>query len=195
MKLNFGKYADGLVPALVQDAKTHAVLMLGYMDREAIETTETTGNVTFFSRSRQKLWTKGETSGNFLKLVSITADCDYDAILILAAPTGPTCHTGTTTCFGDPEADTLSELEAVIAERRANPSETSYVSKLFAKGINKIAQKVGEEAVETIIAAKDDDEQAFKSEAADLLFHFLILLNAKGFSLADITKELRLRQR
>jgi phosphoribosyl-AMP cyclohydrolase / phosphoribosyl-ATP pyrophosphohydrolase len=195
MNLDFEKYADGLVPAIVQDADSRAVLMLGYMNREATALTEQTGNVTFFSRSRQEIWVKGETSGNYLRLVSMIADCDSDAVLVLARPAGPTCHTGTTTCFGEPEIDTIAELESIIADRRANPAETSYVSSLFAKGINKIAQKVGEEAVETVIAAKDDDLSLFKAEAADLFFHYLILLNAKGVSLADIKDELKGRRR
>ena len=186
MNLNFEKYADGLIPAIVQDARTRAVLMLGYMNRAALEATTRTGIVTFFSRSRQELWVKGETSGNFLKLVSMSEDCDSDAVLVLANPTGPSCHTGATTCFGEPENDTLAALENVIEDRRAKPTEDSYVSKLFAKGINKIAQKVGEEAVETVIAAKDDDNIAFVNESADLLFHHLILLNAKGTSLKDV---------
>lgn len=195
MSLKFEKYSDGLVPAIVQDAETRAVLMLGYMNREAFELTTNTGNVTFFSRSRNELWVKGETSGNHLMLVSMTEDCDSDALLVIANPTGPTCHTGTTTCFGEPEIDTLTELESVIADRRANPTVDSYVSKLFVKGINKIAQKVGEEAVEVVIAAKDDDLEDFKNEAADLLFHFLILLNAKGVSLGDVSDVLKQRRR
>ncbi len=193
MNLKFEKYPDGLVPAIVQDAKTSAVLMLGYMNREAFEQTQSSGNVTFFSRSRQELWVKGETSGNYLRLVSMTEDCDSDAVLILANPIGPTCHTGATTCFGEPDIDALAELESVIADRRTNPTVDSYVSKLFSKGLNKIAQKVGEEAVEVVIAAKDDDIDDFKNEAADLLFHYLILLNAKGLSLTDVRMELALR--
>lgn len=194
MNLKSEKYADGLVPAIVQDAKTRTVLMLGYMNREAFESTTRTGNVTFFSRSRQALWVKGETSGNYLKLVSVIEDCDSDAVLVLANPTGPTCHSGATTCFGEMEMDTLAQLESVIADRRANPIEDSYVSKLFAKGINKIAQKVGEEAVEVVIAAKDNDIEDFKNEAADLLFHYLILLNAKGVSLDDVVEVLKKRR-
>ncbi len=195
MNLNYEKYADGLIPAIVQDAKTRDVLMLGYMNREAFEKTQSTANVTFFSRSRQKLWVKGETSGNYLKLVSMREDCDSDALLVLANPVGPTCHTGATTCFGEPEIGTLVELEGVIADRRSKPTEDSYVSTLFAKGINKIAQKVGEEAVEVVIASKDDDIEAFKNEAADLLFHYLILLNAKGVSLGDVSDVLKQRRR
>jgi phosphoribosyl-ATP pyrophosphohydrolase/phosphoribosyl-AMP cyclohydrolase len=199
MKLNFDKYSDGLIPAIVQDADSAQVLMLGFMNAEAIEETKRSGRVTFFSRSKKRLWTKGETSGNYLEHISITADCDADTLLIKAKPHGQICHTGSDTCFGETNLESnfafLRELESVIAERRANPAEDSYVSSLFAKGINKIAQKVGEEAVEVVIAAKDDDEQAFKGEAADLLFHFLILLNAKGHTLADITAELATRKR
>lgn len=195
MNLDFEKFPDGLVPAIVQDADTRAVLMLAYMNREAAALTEESGNVTFYSRSRQEIWVKGETSGNYLRLVSMTADCDNDAVLVSARPVGPTCHTGSTTCFGEPEEDVIAELEDVIADRRANPAESSYVSSLFAKGINKIAQKVGEEAVETVIAAKDDDLSLFKAEAADLLFHYLILLNAKGVRLSDIADELKSRRR
>ncbi len=195
MNLKFEKFTDGLVPAIVQDAKTRAVLMLGYMNHEAFEQSQITGNVTFFSRSRQELWVKGETSGNFLKLVSMNEDCDSDTVLVLANPTGPTCHTGETTCFGEPEIDSLMALERVIADRRAKPTEDSYVSKLFTKGMNKIAQKVGEEAVEVVIAAKDDDIEDFKNEAADLLFHYLVLLNAKGVSLGEVSDVLKTRRR
>ena len=198
MNIDFAKYADGLVPAIVQDAATGSVLMLGFMNAEAIDQTRATGRVTFFSRSKQRLWTKGETSGNFLELVSITSDCDNDTLLIKARPNGPVCHTGSATCFGDPTEPPLSfltELESVIASRAAEPVEGSYVSKLFAKGLNKIAQKVGEEAVETVIAAKDDDIDAFKNEAADLLFHYLVLLRAKGVDLGEIVSVLKERKR
>jgi len=197
MNIDFAKYADGLVPAVVQDPSTGAVLMLGFMNAEAVAQTEATGRVTFYSRSKQRLWTKGETSGNFLDLVSITPDCDNDTLLINARPTGPVCHTGTETCFGDGKSALafLTELESIIASRAAEPAEGSYVSKLFAKGLNKIAQKVGEEAVETVIAAKDDDLDAFKNEAADLLFHYLVLLRAKGVELTDITSILKARRR
>jgi phosphoribosyl-ATP pyrophosphohydrolase/phosphoribosyl-AMP cyclohydrolase len=197
MNIEFSKYADGLVPAIVQDASTGDVLMLGFMNAEALRETEASGRVTFYSRSKQRLWTKGETSGNFLDVVSITPDCDNDTLLIKARPNGPVCHTGTETCFGD-RAQTpltfLTELETVIATRATQPVEGSYVSKLFAKGLNKIAQKVGEEAVETVIAAKDDDPDAFKNEAADLLFHYLVLLRAKGVNLNDITAVLKDRR-
>lgn len=197
MKLEFEKYADGLVPAIVQDASTGDVLMLGFMNGEAIAATESTGRVTFFSRSKQRLWTKGESSGNFLEVVSITSDCDNDTLLIKARPAGPVCHTGTATCFGETATNlhVLAELEDVIADRRSNPTEGSYVSKLFDRGLNKIAQKVGEEAVETVIAAKDDDLEDFKNEAADLLFHYLILLQAKKVRLKDIVSVLRERRR
>lgn len=198
MNIDFAKYSDGLVPAIVQDLSTGVVLMLGFMNPEALDTTKTTGRVTFFSRSKQRLWTKGETSGNFLDLVSITADCDADTLLIKARPNGPVCHTGSATCFGESSAgsiDFLHELEAVIEQRRDDLAEGSYVSKLYSKGINKIAQKVGEEAVETVIAAKDDDIEAFRNEAADLLFHYLILLQAKDTRLADIVEVLRERRR
>lgn len=197
MNIDHSKYADGLVPAIVQDAATADVLMLGFMNGEALEQSERTGRVTFFSRSKQRLWTKGETSGNFLNIVSITPDCDSDTLLIKARPEGPVCHTGSQTCFGDVDASLaiLAELESVIASRISAPVEGSYVSKLHAKGLNKIAQKVGEEAVETVIAAKDDDIDAFKNEAADLLFHYLILLQEKGLRLSDITNVLNNRRR
>lgn len=198
MNLNFEKYSDGLVPAIVQDARTGKVLMLGFMNAEAIETTEAAGRVTFFSRSQNRVWTKGETSGNFLDVVSIVADCDDDTLLIKANPRGPACHTGNDTCFGETNAPTpldfLTELEAVIESRRSAAPEDSYVAKLFAKGLNKIAQKVGEEAVETVIAAKDDDQEAFKNEAADLLFHLLVLLRARDVSLVEVEEILRSRR-
>ncbi len=197
MKLDFEKYSDGLVPAIVQDSETGTVLMLGFMNEEAVEKTNQTGRVMFYSRSRQTLWTKGETSGNFLDLISITADCDNDTLLIKAKPAGPVCHTGASTCFGDTNqnsVDLLAELEAVIDERRRERPEDSYVAKLFEKGINKIAQKVGEEAVELVIEAKDDDPDKFRSEAADLLFHYLILLRAKGVSIRDVITVLETRR-
>jgi len=198
MKLNFEKYSDGLISAIVQDAGTNCVLMLGYMNAEAVRRTTETGRVTFFSRSRQKLWTKGETSGNYLDLVSITQDCDADTVLIKANPAGPICHTGSATCFGennDSPSEYLSELESVIDDRRSKPSEESYVSRLFEKGLNKIAQKVGEEAVEVIIAAKDDDTEAFTAEAADLLFHYLVLLRAKDISIKNVVDVLKERKK
>ena len=197
MKLDYAKYADGLVPAIVQNAATGTVLMLGFMNELAIETTLASGRVTFFSRSRQKLWTKGETSGNFLALVSMTPDCDNDTLLVKAKPAGPVCHTGAATCFGktNSHADLLTELEGVIDDRRSRNPDDSYIAKLFEKGINKIAQKVGEEAVELVIEAKDEDLDKFKSEAADLLFHYLILLRAKGISITDVVKELGARRK
>jgi phosphoribosyl-AMP cyclohydrolase / phosphoribosyl-ATP pyrophosphohydrolase len=189
MKLDFDKYADGLVPSIVQDAASGEVLMLGFMNAEAVEATRTSGRVTFYSRSKQRLWTKGETSGNFLELVSLSPDCDADTLLVKAKPHGPTCHTGSATCFGETDRplDFLYGLEKIIASRRnASPSE-SYVARLFEKGLNKIAQKVGEEAVETVISAKDEDPEAFKNEAADLLFHLLILLNEKSVTLKELS--------
>lgn len=197
MEINFAKYADGLVPAIVQDAKTRVVLMLGFMNAEAFAVTEATRKVTFYSRSRQKLWTKGETSGNFLELREIDLDCDNDTLLVKAIPTGAVCHTGAETCFNEqnePESF-LYELEKTIKDRKENPSEDSYTSKLFARGINKIAQKVGEEAVELVIEAKDDNAELFKNEAADLLYHLLILLTEKGISLREIEEVLKTRRR
>lgn len=195
MNLNYQKYADRLVPAIVQDADTQTVLMLGFMNAEALTLTRETGRVTFYSRSRQQLWTKGETSGNFLDVVSITADCDEDTLLITARPAGPVCHTGAGSCFGAANVmqqpiDLLVELENTIDERRREQPEGSYVASLFVKGINKIAQKVGEEAVELVIEAKDNDAGRFRSEAADLLFHYLVLLRAKGVSIGDVIEEL-----
>jgi phosphoribosyl-ATP pyrophosphohydrolase/phosphoribosyl-AMP cyclohydrolase len=197
MNLDFAKYADGLVPAIVQDPTTKAVLMLGFMNKEAIEATVSSGRVTFFSRSKSRLWTKGETSGNYLQLVSLTADCDNDTLLIWANPVGPVCHTGDRTCFGEPhrDDDPISELEKVIEDRKIHSVAGSYVSDLFAAGQNRIAQKVGEEAFEVVIASKDNDIDAFKGEAADLLFHFLILLREKGISLNDIKQVLKQRRK
>jgi phosphoribosyl-AMP cyclohydrolase / phosphoribosyl-ATP pyrophosphohydrolase len=193
MNLKFEKYADGLIPSIVQDAATGRVLMLGFMDDEAIETTRSTGRVTFYSRSKDRLWTKGETSGNYLEFVSATPDCDVDTLLIKARPLGPACHTGAGTCFGETNESIgfLHELESIIAARRTASATGSYVAKLFGKGLNKIAQKVGEEAVETVIAAKDDDTDPFINEAADLLFHLLILLNAKDVALGDVVEILQ----
>lgn len=194
MQIDFNKNSDGLVPAIIQDATTKNVLMLGYMDQEAFKKTQETGKVTFFSRSKNRLWTKGEESGNFLELVSMKVDCDKDTLLVQVKPAGPTCHTGTDTCWDEentPSFGFLSELENVIASRKENKEdEKSYVASLFRKGINKIAQKVGEEAVETVIEAKDDNEELFLNESADLLFHYLILLQAKGYTLKDIEKVL-----
>jgi phosphoribosyl-AMP cyclohydrolase / phosphoribosyl-ATP pyrophosphohydrolase len=195
MKIDFDKYTDGLVPAIVQDANTSFVLMLGFMNAAALDKTNELGKVTFFSRSKQRLWTKGEESGNFLLLKQILVDCDNDTLLIKATPVGPVCHTGADTCFSEKNipAGFTAYLETVIADRKKNPSEGSYTSSLFAKSINKIAQKVGEEAVELVIEAKDDNPDLFLGEAADLLFHYLVLLQAKGFALADVETVLRER--
>ncbi|BFP43057.1 bifunctional phosphoribosyl-AMP cyclohydrolase/phosphoribosyl-ATP diphosphatase HisIE [Flavobacteriaceae bacterium GF1] len=197
MKIDFQKDGNELVPAIVQDAKTKAVLMLGYMNEEALQKTQHTKKVTFFSRSKQRLWTKGEESGHFLELVDVKVDCDNDTLLVRANPVGPTCHEGTDTCWGEmnePSFGFLSQLEEIIASRKENQEdEKSYVASLFRKGINKIAQKVGEEAVETVIEAKDNDEELFLNESADLLFHYLILLQAKGYSLKDVVKVLENR--
>ena len=196
MNLDFNKNTDGLVPAIIQDATTQKVLMLGYMNAEALSVTQTTGKVTFFSRTKNRLWTKGEESGNFLELVSIKEDCDQDTLLIQVNPQGPTCHKGTDTCWEESNTSSfgfLSTLGKTIKERKENNEDDSYVASLFRLGINKIAQKVGEEAVETIIEAKDADEELFLSESADLLFHYLILLEAKGFSLQDIEQRLASR--
>ena len=173
--MNFDKNSDGLVPAIIQDASANVVLMLGYMNMEALEMTRKEGKVTFFSRTRSRLWTKGEESGNFLIVKEILEDCDSDTILIKAQPGGPVCHTGADTCFNEKnETPFLSGLEAVIAKRKITPSDGSYTSSLFLSGINKIAQKVGEEATELIIEAKDNDDERFLNEAADLLFHYLV---------------------
>lgn len=197
MTINFEK-GSGLVPAIVQDATTRDVLMLGYMNREALAKTERDGLVTFFSRSRQRLWQKGETSGNVLRVHSIAPDCDGDALLVLVHPAGATCHTGTDTCFGARQhSDALSvlrDVEAVVQQRRDTPSEGSYTASLFQRGINAIAQKVGEEAVELVIEAKDDSPERLLNEAADLLFHLLVLLAAKGQSLADVARVLQQRR-
>lgn len=188
--------ADGLVPVVVQDAATRAVLMLGYMNEAALEKTLAEGRVTFFSRSKQRLWMKGETSGNFLELVDLQLDCDQDTLLALVNPKGPTCHTGTDTCFGTAnEGEFVRQLEKVIQQRRDEPSDQSYTSSLFRKGINKVAQKVGEEAVELVIEAKDDNEELFLNEAADLLYHYLVLLAAKGYAWEDVMKVLRSRHK
>ena len=198
MNIDFSKYPDGLVPAIVQDALTKTVLMLGYMNADAVAKTETTQQVTFYSRSKNRLWTKGEESGNVLELVSMAVDCDMDALLVKATPKGPTCHTGSDTCWNEknsPSYGFLSALEATIADRKSNPTDKSYVASLFAKGINKIAQKVGEEAVETVIEAKDNDKGLFLNESADLLFHLMILLQAKGYVLQDVVDVLARREK
>ncbi|MDG1284327.1 MAG: bifunctional phosphoribosyl-AMP cyclohydrolase/phosphoribosyl-ATP diphosphatase HisIE [Flavobacteriaceae bacterium] len=189
--------SEGLIPAIIQDTTTKTVLMLGYMNAEALSKTLETNKVTFFSRSKQRLWTKGEESGHFLTLNSIKNDCDNDSLLIQATPEGPTCHKGTDSCWGESKVETygfLSQLESIITDRKENAnSQTSYVSELFEKGINKIAQKVGEEAVEVVIEAKDDNDDLFLNESADLLFHYLILLQAKGFKLESVVEVLKSR--
>ncbi|MEC7263537.1 MAG: bifunctional phosphoribosyl-AMP cyclohydrolase/phosphoribosyl-ATP diphosphatase HisIE [Bacteroidota bacterium] len=194
MKIDFTKNPEGLVPAIIQDAKTKNVLMLGYMNQEALEVTQRTQKVTFFSRSKQRLWTKGEESGNFLNLVDMKVDCDNDTLLVSVNPVGPTCHKGTDTCWAEENTQVygfLSTLENIIESRKNDPENPdSYVASLFRKGINKIAQKVGEEAVETVIEAKDDNDDLFLNESADLLFHYLILLQAKGYKLDAIAKVL-----
>ncbi|MGE5107989.1 MAG: bifunctional phosphoribosyl-AMP cyclohydrolase/phosphoribosyl-ATP diphosphatase HisIE [Sphingobacteriales bacterium] len=195
MKIDFKKYSDGLVPAIIQDYKTQKVLMLGFMNEEALSKTMSEGKVTFYSRTKQRLWTKGEESGNHLLVKEILSDCDDDTILIKAQPLGPVCHTGADTCWSEKNhaEDFLFYLEEIISLRRQAAPENSYVASLFAKGINKIAQKVGEEAVELVIEAKDDNKNLFLGEAADLLFHFLILLNVKGYNLQDIISVLKER--
>ncbi len=188
MKPDFSKYSDSLAPVIIQDNNTQKVLMLGFMNQEALDKTLQEGKVTFFSRSKQRLWTKGETSGNFLQVIEVYTDCDNDTLLIKADPAGPVCHTGADTCFNEINSGfSLQKLEAVIADRKAHPADSSYTSSLFAKGINKIAQKVGEEAVELVIESKDEDDVKFLNEAADLLFHYLVLLQAKDHTLTDVT--------
>jgi phosphoribosyl-ATP pyrophosphohydrolase/phosphoribosyl-AMP cyclohydrolase len=199
MKVNFNKTSDNLIPAIIQDNETKNVLMLGYMNQEALDQTLATKRVTFFSRTKNRLWTKGEESGNFLELISMKEDCDNDTLLVKVKPVGPTCHTGLDTCWqeaNNQEFGFLSKLEKTIATRKANAySEKSYVASLFAKGMNKIAQKVGEEAVEVVIEAKDSNDNLFLSESADLLFHYLILLQAKGFELKDVVEVLKGREK
>ncbi|WP_370391224.1 bifunctional phosphoribosyl-AMP cyclohydrolase/phosphoribosyl-ATP diphosphatase HisIE [uncultured Winogradskyella sp.] len=199
MTIDFNKNKDGLVPAIIQDAKTKNVLMLGYMNSEALKKTKETGMVTFFSRTKKRLWTKGEESGNVLKLVDIKLDCDNDALLIAVNPKGPTCHKGTDTCWNEDNVQSygfLSHLEQIISSRVENAdSNKSYVASLFEKGINKIAQKVGEEAVEVVIEAKDNNDDLFLNESADLLFHYLMLLKAKGFQLQDVVDVLEDRHK
>ena len=189
MKPDFLKTSDQLIPVIIQDASTNKVLMLGYMNSEAFEITQKLQKVTFYSRSKKRLWTKGEESGNFLNVKSIHLDCDKDSLLIYVKPEGPTCHTGTDTCWGEENKNPLAflnVLEEIIAHRKAIDTDESYVASLFRKGINKIAQKVGEEAIETVIEAKDSDDQLFLDESADLLFHYLILLQAKGYKINDV---------
>ena len=189
------KYGDGLVPAIIQDDRTNKVLMLGFMNREALDMSRNTGKVTFYSRSKKRLWTKGEESGQFLILKDIKLDCDQDSLLIKVIPMGPVCHTGADTCWNEinESSDFLSRLGNIIQDRKNNPKENSYISGLFKKGINKITQKVGEEAVELVIEAKDQNENLFLNEAADLLFHYLILLEAKGHNLKEVTDVLQVR--
>ena len=199
MEIDFTKSAHGLIPAIIQDSETKTVLMLGYMNAESYQKTLDTKKVTFYSRSKQRLWTKGEESGNFLNLVDIKNDCDNDTLLIQVKPEGPTCHTGLDTCWqesNNQEYGFISKLENTIKVRRENSdSEKSYVASLFKLGINKIAQKVGEEAIEVVIEAKDDNDNLFLDESADLLFHYLILLQAKGFQLNDVVDVLKSRQK
>ena len=194
-KLKFDE--KGLIPAIVQDANTGVVLMQAYMNRESLEETLKSGKVCFFSRSRQKLWTKGEESGNFLYLKTILADCDNDSLLVKAVPAGPTCHTGTGTCWGEVnrEADFLFFLQRYLQKRKDDSPEISYTARLIQKGINKVAQKVGEEAVELVIEAKDDNEDLFLNEAADLMYHYIVLLIAKGYGLEDVIKVLEGRHK
>jgi phosphoribosyl-ATP pyrophosphohydrolase/phosphoribosyl-AMP cyclohydrolase len=195
VKIEFTKYSDGLAPVIVQDFSTHKVLMLGFMNEEALHRSEELGKVTFYSRSKNRLWTKGEESGNFLMLKEVLVDCDNDTILIKATPLGPVCHTGADTCFSEKNhhEDFLHQLEHIIELRKQVSPDESYVAKMFSKGINKIAQKVGEEAVELVIESKDDNDELFLNEAADLLFHYLLLLNAKGFNLQNVKQILQSR--
>lgn len=194
-KIDFDKL-NGLVPCVVQDAATQKVLMVAFMNVEAYEKTVREKKVTFYSRSKKRLWTKGETSGNSLELVEIIQDCDNDSLLVKVIPKGPTCHTGADTCFNEKnEGWDLNRLETIIKDRKANPKKGSYTTSLFEAGINKIAQKVGEEAVELVIEAKDDNRDLFLNEAADLLYHYLVLLQAKGMSLEDVKGVLKKRHK
>ena len=192
MKLDFEKL-NGLIPAVVQDSQTLKVLMVGFMNEEALKITKKTGNVTFYSRSRQKLWTKGEESGNFLYMEKIIPDCDNDTLLIKARPAGPVCHTGSDTCFDEknkPGISFLEKLEKIIQKRKREMPEGSYTSKLFSKGVNKIAKKLGEEAVELVIEAKDSNDELFLNEAADLLYHLQVLLVSRDKKLSEVVKVL-----
>jgi phosphoribosyl-AMP cyclohydrolase / phosphoribosyl-ATP pyrophosphohydrolase len=193
MEINFSKYSDGLVPAIIQDDQTKKVLMLGFMNQQALDKSRELGKVTFYSRSKKRLWTKGEESGHFLILKDVKLDCDQDSLLIQASPVGPVCHTGADTCWNEKneEGEFLSKLGRIIRDRKNHPEENSYVSGLFMKGINKIAQKLGEEAIELVIEAKDRNDNLFLNEAADLLFHYLILLEAKGHNLKEVTDVLQ----
>lgn len=195
MKPDFSKL-NGLLPCVIQDAKTQKVLMMGFMNEDAYQKTLNEKIVTFFSRSKNRLWTKGETSGNYLTVVDIINDCDNDTLLIKAIPNGPVCHTGADTCFSESNDEwNLKSLEAVIQERKQNPSSSSYTTKLFESGINKVAQKVGEEAVELVIEAKDNNDDLFLNEAADLMYHYLVLLAAKNHSLSEVEKILKQRHK
>lgn len=192
-KLDFKK-SEGLIPCIVQDANTKVVLMLGYMNEEALNKTLTEKRLTFFSRTKKRLWTKGETSKNYLNLIDVTADCDNDTLLFKVNPTGPTCHTGADTCFNEKNEESgLNFLEAIIQERVKNPKDGSYTNQLLSAGINKVAQKVGEEAVELVIEAKDNNKELFLGEAADLMYHYQVLLAAKGFKMEDVAAVLRSR--
>jgi phosphoribosyl-ATP pyrophosphohydrolase/phosphoribosyl-AMP cyclohydrolase len=197
MKIDFDKYENGLVPAIVQDANTSKVLMLGFMNRKAYKRTKKSGLVTFFSRSRQELWTKGETSGNYLKVGEILTDCDGDTILVKAYPKGKVCHLGKDTCFGEKNkpATFLQDLEKVIYARKAKPRKSSHTSRLFAKGVNQIAKKFGEEAVELVIEAKDQSDDLFRGEAGDVLYHFMVLLAEREIRLQEIVEVLKKRRR
>lgn len=196
-EIDFSKYNDGLVPAIIQDLDTAKVLMMGFMNKQAFDQTMATEKITFFSRSKNRIWVKGEESGNFLNLKSFAVDCDNDTLLFKVKPDGPTCHTGADTCWGEinHSYDFLSHLETIIELRKHSQDKSSYVNSLFEKGINKIAQKVGEEAVELVIEAKDENSELFLNEAADLLFHYLILLNAKGYALQDVKRILQQRHK
>ena len=195
MKPDFTKSSDGLIPVIIQDNITNVVLMLGYMNQEAFDKTQQEKRVTFFSRSKNRLWTKGEESGNFLNVIELLKDCDNDTLLIKAIPQGPVCHTGADTCFNEKNSpeNFLFELEGIIKDRIKNPVEGSYTNLLLKKGLNKIAQKVGEEAVELVIEAKDNNKELFLNEAADLMYHYILLLNAKGFELNEVVSVLRSR--
>lgn len=195
-ELNLEKCADGLLPVVVQDAATLKVLMLGYMNREAYEKTVAEGRVTFYSRSRQSLWTKGETSGHYLMVESMYVDCDKDTLLVKATPIGPTCHRGTTSCFDTPDSEGfIRKLQTVIQQRHRDMPEGSYTTKLFIKGVKKIAQKVGEEAVESVVEAVDGNRDRFIYEASDMVYHLLVLLEQMGCSIEDLERELELRHK
>ena len=198
MKLDFSKNKNGLIPAIIQDSLTKNILMLGYMNKTALDITKKSKKVTFYSRSKNRIWTKGEESGNFLNLISIIEDCDNDTLLIRAEPMGPTCHQGTETCWGEKNTVSygfLSHLESIISEKKNENPDKSYTASLFKSGINKISQKLGEEATETIIEAKDENDDLFLNESADLLFHFLVLLQYKGFELNDVVNILKKRNK